>query len=217
MPLGILIIDFDEFEGAVTFFRYPPDFHIENEINYIQQIQISHNFISSIMIHQDEHINCISFYNDVHRKTIALFLSKYDDGQDFFEIIKQMDYVLTQNAEGKKFTSEEELFDELIRIFKLSFTIFNAKEEVFLKLANELSSIKSIEHDLRSRVNKLKDYVKVKKIKVLLELVLYETMKIDELIKDLNCNPNELGPILKELAEERLIRFIDDKTIQIYF
>ncbi len=72
LPIGLVIIEWDTFQGATEFFKYPPDFNQISNDN-VQQIQISHNFISSVMFHRDDEVNVISYYNDVHKKVIALF------------------------------------------------------------------------------------------------------------------------------------------------
>jgi hypothetical protein len=110
MPLGIVIVEFDRFEGGEVFFKYPEEFEVDDK--YIQQITISHNFVSSIMITRDNTINALSFYNEEHGKTFIIFLNSREDGQDYYEIIKQLDSILLKNL------PEKVLFEELINLYR---------------------------------------------------------------------------------------------------
>ena len=55
MPQGLVLISWDEYEGAQIAFKEPASLEIPEPI--IQHIQISHNLISSWMITQEEGFN----------------------------------------------------------------------------------------------------------------------------------------------------------------
>ncbi|MCP4762818.1 MAG: hypothetical protein GY870_13650 [archaeon] len=178
MPKGMVIIDWDEFSGAETFFQYPDNFIVDD--NNLQQIQISHNFISSIMVHRDDNVNAISYYNEDHGKVIALFLTKLEDGQDYYEFIKQLDDTMVQ---CKDRLSQEDLFLELIRMFKISFNVYKVNEEVMFKLANEVADMKALEFDYRNRFEELFNFSNNTESSILLSLAIHNKLERKKLIK----------------------------------
>jgi hypothetical protein len=203
MPSGLAIIKFDEFEGAKPHFVYPPEFEVDDK--YIQQIQISHNFISSIMVHEYGKLNAISYYNEDHGKTIVLFLSKMEDGQDYYEIINQLDQALSKDL------PEEQIFENVVRIYRLSFSVFKVREEVLMKLAEECSSLKGIEHDFRKRCERMLTELEDEKIntgemKIILALMLNEQIKTQALLKLTKIDRAEFYILIKSLEDKKLIK-----------
>jgi len=203
MPEGLAIINFDEFEGAKLYFTYPPEYEVDDK--YVQQIQISHNFISSIMVHEYGKMNAISYYNDDHGKTVVLFLNKMEDGQDYYEIINQLDQALSKDV------PEEQIFEDVVRIYRLSFSVFKVREEVLMKLAEECSSLKGVEHDFRKRCERIMNELEEEKlstgeIKIILALMLNEQIKTQALMKLTKIDRAEFYTLIKSLEEKKLVK-----------
>lgn len=201
MPKGIVILDFDEFEGAVVYFKFPEDLEIDDK--YLQQITISHNFVSSIMVQRDDTINTISFYNEETGKTIILFLTLLEDGQDYYEIIKQIDKIFFEDL------SDNEIFSKLRDMFQLSFSVFKVREQVMLKLANEVSDLKSFEHDIKHRIEKMVEICEEPKTLILMNLIFAGKVVKEELyskIKD-KISEKSFERTLKLLMEKNLIKY----------
>ncbi|MHA1729898.1 MAG: hypothetical protein ACTSWY_14385 [Promethearchaeota archaeon] len=215
MPQAIVIIEFDEFEGAIITFKYPSDFEIEEK--YIQQIQISHNFISSIMVHEydNNRVNAISHYNEDTLKTIVLFLTKYEDGQTFYGIIEQVNGVLsTPNL------SREQFKEEIIRMFDLSMSLIGAREEVMRKLAEDTANTKMQIHDFNNRIGKLLDLSNNTEICILMALCLNDTQKLNDLYKKVkNVSGKKRSTFINALKRLKTRKLIKNKkgVVQINF
>ena len=214
MPIGLVIIEWDTFQGASEFFKFPSDFDQVSNDN-IQQIQISHNFISSIMEHRDDDVNVISFYNDKHKKVVALFLKPREEGRYYYKIIERFDQVLVQNL------PKEELIKELIEVYKYSFTVINAREEVMDHLTNRVSSLTEIEHDFNERVLKLMNIVDGKHldVKILTALILHKKLPSGELYKltGTELSKSSYYKCLKDLETQKYIKRPQRGIIQINF
>ena len=213
MPIGLVIIHWDSYQGAMEYFKYPPDFEVSNE--HVQQIQISHNFISSIMLHRDDEVNVISFYNDVHKKVIAFFLSKLEDGRDYHKVIKRFDEVLIQDL------SDEDLKKELIEVYDYSFSIINAREEVMLHLAEKVSNLTEIEHDFNKRVSKLLKVMDGRQLdlKILTALIIHKEVPTGQLYDmiDTDRSKSSFYKYLKELEGKEYIKRPRRGVIRINF
>jgi hypothetical protein len=208
MPLGIVIVEFDRNIGGEIFFKHPEEFEVDDK--YIQQITISHNFVSSIMITRDNVINALSFYNEEHEKTFVIFLNQREDGQDYYEIIKQLDGILLKDL------PEEVLFEEIKDLYNLSCSIINVREEVMLKFANEISEMKGIEHDFRKRLEKLMEISQNTEIKILLALTLKESQTINELYAtEIKGKRTTFNNALDRLIEKKLVRKFNNDTVRI--
>ncbi len=214
MPIGLVIIEWDTFQGATEFFKYPSDFDQVSNDN-IQQIQISHNFISSIMEHRDDDVNVISYYNDTHKKVIALFLKKMEEGRYYYKIIERFDQVLLQNF------PKDELLKELIEVYKYSFTVINAREEVMDYLTNRVSTLTEIEHDFNKRISRLLDLTDGKHLdtKILTALILHNKLPTGELFRIIqtDLSKSSFYKCLKELETQKWIRRPERGIIQINF
>jgi len=213
LPIGLVIIQWDAYQGAEEFFRFPQDFHVSNE--HIQQIQISHNFISSVMLHRDDDANVVSFYNDAHKKVIALFLSKYEEGQYYYKIIDRFDQVLVQNL------PENEIKRELIEVYEYSFSVINAREEVMEHLAQKVSSLTEIEHDFTKRLEKLLELIEGKNLdsKILIALILHTELPTGELYKLINTDLSKSSfyQCLRKLEEQKSIKHPQRGLVRINF
>jgi hypothetical protein len=202
LPIGLVIIHWDSYQGAVEFFKYPPEFNVSNE--HLQQIQMSHNFISSIMSHRDDDVNVLSFYNDTHKKVIAFFLSKLEDWQDYRKVIERFDQVLLSHSNDTK----DVLFKELIDVYDYSFSVINAREEVMLHLAEKVSSLTEIEHDFNKRLGILLRFNGTKlHAKILTALILHKELPSGVLYERTQTNSSKSSyyKCLKELETKNFI------------
>ncbi|MCK4481168.1 MAG: hypothetical protein KAV01_11615, partial [Candidatus Lokiarchaeota archaeon] len=86
MPNGIFLIRWDEVEGGMIYLKYPEDLEISNPA--VQQITISHNFTESYIITEEKNWKSVSYYNENKEIIIVLVLSRYDDGDDYLEILE---------------------------------------------------------------------------------------------------------------------------------
>jgi hypothetical protein len=214
MPIGLVVIHWDTYEGATEFFKYPPDFEVSNE--HIQQIQISHNFIDSISLHRDDDVNVLSYYNNEHKKVIALFLSKLEDGQDYRKIIQRFDEVLLKHKNDPK----DILFKELIEVYDYSFSVINAREEVMLHLAEKVSSLTEVEHDFNKRITTLLTYSgSLLHIKILTALILHKELPSGELYRRIHTefSKSTFYKCLRELEQEKYINRPERGIIRINF
>ena len=214
VPIGLLVIEWDTYQGAVEFFKYPPEFEVTSE--HMQQIQISHNFISSIMSHSDDEVNVLSFYNDIHKKVIAFFLSKLEDWQDYRKVIERFDQVLLSHTND----TEDVLFQELIEVYDYSFSVINAREEVMLHLAEKVSSLTEVEHDFNKRLGKLLSYNGTQlHAKVLTALILHKELPSGVLYErtQTNFSKSSFYKCLKELENKKYITRPQRGVIRINF
>jgi len=211
MPIGIVILKFDPYEGATIEFKYPNDFEVYD--NYIQQIAISHNFISSILLHRDNKINALSFYNEEYKKTIIIFLSQTEDGQDYYEIIRQIDNLLS------KANDDDFIKEEIKNIFLLSKSIINVKDQILLKFANELAEAKSKEDDFKRRLEKLFEICEncnVIDLKILIALTLKDLQTKNELYTTkIKGKKTEFDEALQRLEKLGLIKILKNNRIMI--
>ncbi|MBN2155449.1 MAG: hypothetical protein JW776_05365 [Candidatus Lokiarchaeota archaeon] len=215
MPIGLVIIQWDSYQGAMEFFKYPQEFEVSNE--HIQQIQISHNFISSVMLHRDEEANVISFYNDSHKKVIALFLSKLENGQDYYKVIERFDKVLLESQD----LPFEKLIKKLIEVYDYSFSIINAREEVMLYLAERVSALTEVEHDFNKRLAFLLEFMNERQIneKILITLILHKELPTGELYQliQTNLSKSTFYKSLRDLESQKYIKRPHRGVIRINF
>ncbi len=203
MPQGIIILKFDQFEGAVISFKHPAEFEIDDK--YLQQIHISHNFISSIMVseYDNNKVNAISHYNEETLTTVILFLTKYEDGQDFYEVINTANEIIRNPSISKDYREEE-----LIRMFELSLSLVGVRDTVMLKLANEASNAKMVIHDFNKRLERVLGINNNTEVAILLSLCLNDTQKPKELFKQIKGKKKHSTFLnaLKNLEKIQLIR-----------
>ena len=93
--------------------KYPED--LETPLNVVQQIQISHNFVESYIITNEENWNSLSFYNPDKEIVIVLVLDKFDDGHDYKEVLNNFNKELEKHA-----SSEEKMKVHLEKVYNLS-------------------------------------------------------------------------------------------------
>lgn len=205
MPQGIIILKFDQFEGAVISFKHPSDFEIDDK--YLQQIHISHNFISSIMVSEygsvPNKVNAISHYNEETLKTVILFLKKYEDGQDFYEVINTANEIINNPSISKEHSEEE-----LKRMFELSLSFVGARDTVMLKLANEASNSMMIIYDFKKRLELVLGINNSTEVAILLSLCLNDTQKTKDLFQKVKGKKkySTFLNALTNLEKKKLIR-----------
>ncbi len=203
MPQGLVLISWDEFEGAQIAFKEPATLDIPEPI--IQHIQISHNLISSWMITQEEGFNGISFYSPDHGYVILLVLEKHDEGQDYKTIVEQInDFLNTKPDPGV-------IESELKKIYALTFSVYRARESVMLKLAEEVADISMAQHDLQRNIDVIIKNTRDSSTRILLFLALHEPASFEDLLKEVPVTAIWLRSRLKVLEEQKLVMFKDEK------
>jgi hypothetical protein len=203
MPQGLVLISWDEFEGAQVAFKEPPELDIPEPI--IQHIQISHNLISSWMITQEEGFNGLSYYNQNHGYVILLVLEKHDEGQDYKTIVEQInDFLDTKPDPGQ-------IESELKKIYALTFSVYRARESVMLKLANEVADLSMKIYDFQRNIEVIIKNTRDTSTRILLYLVLHEPVSFEDLLKEVSVSPAWLRSRLNVLEEQKLIMFKDNK------
>ena len=197
MPEGIFIIDWDEYEGGVISLKYPVD--LEIPVNFVQLLQISHSFNPGIMNIKEEDFNGLSLGNEVLQKVTVLILSKFEDAEDFKEILYLINDVVIKH-------SEDNLLEEVERLFLASQSVFKAREAVLTKLANEVNSLKNVEIDIRQSMDWfIKHEVNSPKKKILFILLRYGKLTSEEIKKYADLSNEDLLKYLEEMEKEQLI------------
>lgn len=197
MPEGIFIIDWDEYEGGVISLKYPVD--LEIPVNFVQLLQISHSFNPGIMNIKEEDFNGLSLGNEVLQKVTVLILSKFEDAEDFKEILYLINDVVIKH-------SEDNLLEEVERLFLASQSVFKAREAVLTKLANEVNSLKNVEIDIRQSMDWfIKHEVNFPKKKILFILLRYGKLTSEEIKKYADLSNEDLLKYLEEMEKEQLI------------
>jgi len=197
MPKGLMLIGFDAFEGACVSHKVPADLEVPDPI--VQHIQITHNFISSWMITQEEGFNGISYYDPEHTFVILLVLETHEDGQDFRIIIEQVNDFLLTGPEP------EEIDAELNKIFKLAFSVLKARESVLLKLATEEADLKMQIHDLTKNIDVILKHIRDASTRILLYLIIHEPATFDDLSYVAPVTPTWLQDRLQSLIDRGLV------------
>lgn len=141
MPRGIVIIDWDAFEGGIISYKYPET--LEVPTNLVQLLQISHTFSEGLLTIKDGQFHAVSVGNEPLQKVIVLILSEFEDENDFFDIVNTMNSVVTDVQD------DTQLQSQLVRVFKLSQSVFKARDAVLTKLAEEITELKNKEIDIR--------------------------------------------------------------------
>ena len=95
----------------------------------------------SSIITEEKNWNSVSYYNENKEIIIVLVLSKFDDGNDYIEILEKF------NQEIDKLTEEEKLRENLEAMFHISLDAFRTTDEVITKLSNEVAYLKTREYD----------------------------------------------------------------------
>jgi hypothetical protein len=193
---GIVIIDWDEFEGGVISFKYP---EIKVPDNLVQLLQISHSFNPGLINIQENDFHAVSIGNERLQKVIVFILSKFEDASDFDELIHMVNKIVSDISE------EAHLAKEIKHVFFLSQTVFKAREAVLTKLANEVTDLKNREVDCKLSLEWLIKNEPLIKKQVILYLMRSGPSNFTDLKKFLNCQEKSLLEILKEMENEKLL------------
>ena len=207
MPQGIFLIKWDQLKGGTVSLKVPEDMEVPE--NIVQQIQISHNFTPSYMITEEKEWNSVSFYNDEKEIIIVIKLDKYEEGQDFIQLLHDID-------ERLKTLKENEIKKEINKFFRISFTVFKTRDEVISKLANDVMKLKTYQHDVNTRVETILNKGTFKTLsKILIFLINKEKSSYNELKEQLKINDYWLKRALEEVEARKLITY--DKIKDLIF
>lgn len=200
MPEGIFIIDFDEFEGGVVTLKYPDKKEFAVPDNIVQMLQISHNFVPGLMQVREGGFSALSYGNESIHKVIVLVLNKYEDSEDFKDIITQLNEIAEKNKDG-----HEELLDGVKRIFELSQSVFKAREAVMLKLAQEVAELKNKEADVKNALKFLMERERSTKGKILLYLMINGPSTFQDMCEFFKIIPARMKIVLQTMKKENLV------------
>ncbi len=200
MPNGIFLIRWDEVEGGIIYLKYPENLEIPNPV--VQQITITHNFTESYIITEEKNWNSVSYYNENKEIIIVLVLSKFDDGNDYIEILEKF------NQEIDKLTEEEKLRENLEAMFHISLDAFRTTDEVITKLSNEVAYLKTREYDYEVKFDFItkSNHLPVKS-KILFLLTVKDFVKLEEFEKVINTKKQWLLSVLKTLMKNEIVGY----------
>ncbi|MFX0139981.1 MAG: hypothetical protein ACFFDN_40440 [Candidatus Hodarchaeota archaeon] len=206
MPNGIFLIRWDEVEGGIIYLKYPDDLEIPNPV--VQQITISHNFTESYIITEEKNWNSVSYYNENKEMIIVLVLSKYDDGNDYLEILEKF------NQEIDKVTEEKKLKEHLKSMFHISLDAFRTTDEVITKLSNEVAYLKTREYDYGVKFDIItkSDHLSVKS-KILFLLAINDSLTLQDFKKSINTSKRWLFNVLETLIKNNVVGYNSKKNI----
>lgn len=204
MPNGIFLIRWDEVEGGIIYLKFPENLEIPNPV--VQQITISHNFTESYIITEEKNWNSVSYYNENKEMIIVLVLSKFDDGNDYLEILEKF------NLEIDKLTEEEKLKENLEAMFHISLDAFRTTDEVITKLSNEVANLKTREYDYEVRFDYItkSDHLPVKS-KILFLLAIKEMVSLEDFRKTIKANKRWLLNVIETLIKNKVVGYNSEK------
>jgi len=200
MPNGIFLIRWDEVEGGIIYLKFPEDLEIPNPV--VQQITISHNFTESYIITEEKNWNSVSYYNENKEIIIVLVLSKFDDGNDYLEILEKF------NKEIDKLSGEEKLKENLEAMFHISLDAFRTTDEVITKLSNEVALLKTREYDYEVKFDFITktNHLPVKS-KILFLLAIKDEVKLEEFKQVIKTKKQWLLSVLETLAKNKVVGY----------
>jgi hypothetical protein len=200
MPVGIFLIRWDEVEGGIIYLKFPEDLEIPNPV--VQQITISHNFTESYIITEEKNWNSVSYYNENKEIIVVLVLSKFDDGNDYLEILEKF------NTEIDKLTEEEKLKENLEAMFHISLDAFRTTDEVITKLSNEVALLKTREYDYDIKFDFITktNHLPVKS-KILFLLAIKDSVKLEDFKTVIKTKKQWLLSVLETLVKNKVIEY----------
>ncbi|MFW9820550.1 MAG: hypothetical protein ACFFE5_13145 [Candidatus Thorarchaeota archaeon] len=200
MPNGIFLIRWDEVEGGIIYLKYPEDLEIPNPV--VQQITISHNFTESYIITEEKNWNSVSYYNENKEIIVVLVLSKFDDGNDYLEILEKF------NQEIDKLTGEEKLKENLEAMFHISLDAFRTTDEVITKLSNEVALLKTREYDYEVKFDFITktNHLPVKS-KILFLLAIKDLVTLEDFKKVIKTKKQWLLSVLETLVKNEVVGY----------
>jgi len=204
MPTGICLIKWDEVEGGTVYMKYPED--LEIPISIVQQLQISHNFTESYIITEERGWNSVSYYNENKEMIFVLVLTRYDDGNDYLELLEEFNKELDKEKKG------ENLKKRLESMFHISLDVFRTTEEVIFKLSNEVAYLKTREYDFEVKFNKITNSNQLNvKSKILFLLAINEELSLSELKKNIHTSNKWLMSVIETLLKNKVIGYNPNK------
>lgn len=208
MPNGIFLIRWDEVEGGMIYLKYPEDLEIPNPV--VQQITISHNFTESYIITEEKNWNSVSYYNENKEIIIVLVLSRYDDGNDYLEILEKF------NQEIDKVTEEQKLKENLETMFHISLDAFRTTDEVITKLSNEVAYLKTREYDFEVKFDFItkSNHLSVKS-KILFLLAIKDSVATKDFEKVIKTSKRWFFSVLETLVKNEVVGY--DSKNDAYF
>ncbi len=208
MPNGIFLIRWDEVEGGMIYLKYPEDLEIPNPV--VQQITISHNFTESYIITEEKNWNSVSYYNENKEIIVVLVLSRYDDGNDYLEILEKF------NEEIDKLSDEEKLKENLEAMFHISLDAFRTTDEVITKLSNQVAYLKTREYDFEVKFDFItkSNHLSVKS-KFLFLLAIKDTATIEDFEKVIKTSKRWFFSVLETLIRNEVVGY--DSKKDFYF
>lgn len=208
MPNGIFLIRWDEVEGGMIYLKYPEDLEISNPA--VQQITISHNFTESYIITEEKNWKSVSYYNENKEIIIVLVLSRYDDGDDYLEILEKF------NEEIDKLSDEEKLKENLEAMFHISLDAFRTTDEVITKLSNQVAYLKTREYDFEVKFDFItkSNHLSVKS-KFLFLLAIKDTATIEDFEKVIKTSKRWFFSVLETLIRNEVVGY--DSKKDFYF
>ena len=197
MPEGIVIIKWDEFEGGMVEMKYPEKMKIPE--NFIQILQISQTFNPGIMTIKEKEFHALYLGNELVQKVIVLILTKYEDSEDFVNIVETINEII-----------EEISSEELKRVYELSQSVFRAREAVLQKLADELADLKNRETDLKQILKWLIREETTLEKKIIYQIMSEGSISIEDLQKKLDISLADLEDELDNLQSKNIIELKND-------
>ena len=198
----MFLIKWDVIEGGAIHLQYPTDLDIP--INIVQQIQISHNFIESYIAIKELNWNSISYYNEKTETIIVLILDKYADSSDYMIVIEDFNKVLEKNL------SKDKLLEQLKKAMNTD--VFRTKDEVIVKLSNEVAQLSMKEYDYERKIEKLSKHVFLPvKSRILILLAMNSELSFKELRKSIITSNKWLESVIETLEKNEIIGFNNQK------
>jgi len=204
MPKGMFLLKWDTIKGGVVWLQYPKD--IDIDINVVQQIQISHNFIESYITIQEKGWNSISYFNETEEVIIVLILDDFDDSRDYRVCVEEF------NKNLGKGLSETELVKNLEEV--LNMKVFRTTDEVMAKLSHEWSTSKMRIHDIEATIKDILDTdILTVKAKIIFSLILNSELSLKEITKVVKTSRKWTENVLNTLIKNKIIGYNSDKDI----
>ena len=202
MPKGMFLLKWDVIKGGVVWLKYPKD--IDIDINIVQQIQISHNFIESYITIQEKGWNSISFFNETEEVIIVLILDDFDDSRDYRVCVEEF------NKNLGKDLSEAELIKNLENT--LNMKVFRTTDEVMAKLSHEWSTSKMRIHDIETTIKDILDMdILTVKTKIIFSLILNSELSLKEITSVVKTSRRWTENVLNTLLKNNIISYNSDK------
>lgn len=198
------MITFDRIVGGEIYLKFPEN--LEITINIIQQIQISHNFSESYIITEEKNWNSVSFYNSDKEIVIVLVLDKFDEGNDYLNVLEEF------NKDLYKYENENELKEQLERQFQFSLEVFRTRDEVIAKLSNEVAHLKMKVYDLEKRFESAikSEHLKVKS-RILFLLTIYDELSFKDIQKQVKTSKRWLENVIENLVKNEIVEYDTNK------